>query len=326
MYITLAPLVLFWLYYAIRSGRLFFFTATNPGIDNGGFIGPSKSKLLEPIPQESKPVTLLIKAGTSADTISREIRKQNLHFPLIVKPEIGERGWLVRKVHSFEQLLEWKEKNPVDLLIQEFVDFPLELAVFIHTMPLSGESKVTSICEKRFLQIKGNGRETFRELIIAQDRAMLHYEGLRLRFGHRWDEVLAEGEVVILEEVGNHCRGTMFLNKNEENDDNIIKVMQALLSSLPGVYYGRFDLRVPSWTDFREGKNIRVMEFNATSAEPAHIYHPGYPIWRAFRDYERHWNIMYRIALENLSKGHQPDGLRKVISALREYYQYKRNN
>lgn len=326
MYITLGPLVLFWIYYAIRTGRLFFFTATNPGLSTGGFFGESKSEILKPIPADSKPKTILVKTETSIETLSHEITAAGISFPMIAKPEVGERGWLVQKVYSFEELNDWLLTNPVDMLIQEFVSFPLELSIFIHTMPQSGESKLTSICEKRFLQIKGNGRDTVGKLILSQDRAVLQYEKLVSRFGDRWNEIISDGEVLILEEVGNHCRGTMFLDKNEQIDDNIRKVMQALLSSLPGVYYGRFDLRVPSWNDLRQGKNIRVMEFNGTSAEPAHIYQPGYSIWQAFRDYQKHWGIMAQIARENLSRGHKADGFGKIISDLRRYLHYKRNN
>jgi hypothetical protein len=206
------------------------------------------------------------------------------------------------------------------------VDLPLEVSIMVYSMPDGSESAVTSICEKHFLQVKGDGRSSLGQLIMAQDRAVLQYEKLIARFGNRWNEVLPTGETLILEHVGNHCRGTMFLDRNDRIDKAVTNQMVSLLQTMPDVYYGRFDMRVGSWDSFRTGKDIRVLEFNGTSSDPAHIYQPGYSLWRAYRDIAFHWKVMYRIALQNRHGGHAPVTFKKIISALILYFRYKRTN
>jgi hypothetical protein len=154
----------------------------------------------------------------------------------------------------------------------------------------------------------------------------LHLEKLLKRFGDRWEEVLNKDEILILENIGNHCRGTTFLNQNEQIDEALTRMMVTLLKTMPGVYYGRFDMRVGSWSDLRQGQNIRVLEFNGTSSDPAHIYQPGYSIFRAYRDLAFHWKVMRKIALQNRALGHDPVRFKKIISALILYFRYKRTN
>jgi hypothetical protein len=196
----------------------------------------------------------------------------------------------------------------------------------VYATPDGKESAVTSICEKHFLQIRGDGASTIGQLIKSQDRAVLQYEKLRAGFGHRWNEIPAPGETLILEPIGNHCRGTMFLDRNDRIYEAITRQMVSLLRTMPGVYYGRFDMRVGSWESLRVGKDIRVLEFNGTSSDPAHIYQPGYSLWKAYHSIAYHWNIMYRIARQNKKGGHEPVTFKRIITALIIYFRYKRTN
>jgi hypothetical protein len=102
--------------------------------------------------------------------------------------------------------------------------------------------------------------------------------------------------------------------------------MLPLLRSMPEVYYGRFDMRVGSWDSLRSGQDIRILEFNGTSSDPAHIYQPGYSLISAYRDIAFHWHIMYRIAQQNKRRGFARAGLKSVLSALMLYFRYKRTN
>jgi hypothetical protein len=102
--------------------------------------------------------------------------------------------------------------------------------------------------------------------------------------------------------------------------------MIRILNTIPDVFYGRFDMRVGSWESLRQGKDIRVLEFNGASSDPAHIYQPGYSLLQAYKDIFYHWNIMYRIARENKKAGVKPVTFRKILSALIIYFRYKRAN
>lgn len=326
MYVFNLPVLGIWIWNAIRARDFFFFTLTNPGIETGGFFGESKSAILDNIPEGYKPKTLLIKAKRTDDIIDSLFHSAGLSFPVIAKPEVGERGWLISKIHSREELLTYLNNHPIDIILQTYVDFPLELSIMVYQTPDLKKSAVTSICEKHFLQITGDGLSSIGQLIIEQDRAVLQYEKLRVKFGLSWDDILANGETMILENVGNHCRGTMFLDRNGEIDEAIERQMIPLLRSIPEVYYGRFDMRVGSWESFRAGKDIRILEFNGTSSDPAHIYQPGYSLWKAYRDITFHWKVMREISKQNKRLGHHPVTFKKIITALILYFRYKRAN
>ena len=326
VYIFSLPMVGIWIWYAIRARDFFFFSLTNPGIPTGGFFGESKSAILAHIPADAKPAALLLRMPVTPAEAIEMIKRAGLRYPMIAKPEVGERGWNIERVNDNGQLADYLARHPIDTILQEYVDFPVELSIMAYSMPDGSDAGVTSVCEKHFLQVTGDGHRTLGDLILAQDRAVLQYEKLRRNFADRWPEILPAGETLILEHVGNHCRGTMFLNRNDRIDAPLTHVILRLLRSMPGVYYGRFDMRVSSWAALREGRDIRVLEFNGASAEPAHIYQPGYSLVRAYRDIARHWGIMFRIARQNRAVGHPPAGVRKMISALILYFRYKRDN
>ncbi len=326
LYIFNIPVVINWLWQSVKSRDLFFFTLTNPGIPTGGFFGESKSSILQHIPDEFKPVTVLWEAPVNEEEIEDLFMKSGLSFPIIVKPEIGERGWLISRINSMQQLKNHIKTHAIDLILQSFIDWPLELSIMVYKLPDGSKAQVTSICQKEFLHVKGNGTSTVEQLILSQDRAFLQYESLKLKLGDRLYDVLAPAEYVLLEPIGNHCLGTKFLNRSDEIDDSINSVMVRLLSTMPDVHYGRFDMKVKSWDELRNGTGIAVLEFNGASSDPAHIYDPGYSIVQAYRDIFQHWSIMAKIAAQNLKTGKKPIGFKKIISALVIYFRYKRAN
>ncbi|MEO6132934.1 MAG: hypothetical protein ABIQ02_13880 [Saprospiraceae bacterium] len=326
MYIFNIPVLFTWLWHAIRARDVFFFTLTNPGIETGGFFGESKSAILNNIPDEFKPITILLKASLEDDQIENLFKESGLAFPVIAKPEIGERGWLITRIHSMAELKTYLRKHPIDFIIQSYVDLPLEVSIMVFAMPDGSESKVTSICEKNFLTIWGDGTSTVEELILRSDRGQFQYESLSQRLGEKMKQVPPPGESILLEPIGNHCRGTMFLNRNDQINEEIRDHMVKLMSTMPDVFYGRFDMRVASWDSLRQGKDIRVLEFNGTSSDPAHIYQPGYSLFKAYKDIFYHWHVMYRIAMQNKKAGIKTVPFNKMVSALIIYFRYKRAN
>jgi hypothetical protein len=320
------PTIFIWLWNAIKARDLFFVTLTNPGITSGGFFGASKASILSPIPETYKPRSILIAADTPSDRIANMLQESGISFPVIAKPEVGERGWLIAKVHAEEELIAYLSTHAINFMIQEYIDLPLELGVFVYMMPDGSEATVSSICEKHFLQIEGDGQSSIGQLIIRQDRAVLQYEKLRKQFEDRWNDILHPGEVLILEPIGNHCRGTMFLDRNDQIDEAIKDRMVELLKTMSGVYYGRFDLRTSSWEALRKGKDIRIMEFNGTNSDVSHIFQPGYSLLAAYRDIAFHWDIMHQIAKKNRHLGHKSLSFKEIIPALVIYFRYKRTN
>lgn len=278
------------------------------------------------IPTGFKPATFLLKAKQNAHQIAEAFAGSGLQFPIIVKPEIGERGWLISRIDTLDQLQTYASTHQIDLLLQDYVTLPIELSIMVYSFPDGTKKGVTSICEKHFLQVVGDGNSALGQLIMDQDRAVLQFEKLWDRFGARWNEVIPAGEICILEHVGNHCRGTMFLNRNDQIDDDVVRVMEPLLRSMPDVFYGRFDLRTSSLEALKHGQDIQILEFNGTSSDPAHIYQPGYSLLQAYRDIGFHWGLMYRIAIQNRRRGHVSPGFSEIFRSLIIYFRYKRKN
>lgn len=297
------PVFIYHIYLSIRARSLFFFSASNPSIETGGLLGESKIDILNRISDEFKPKTLFVPALTHTDTVFAQVAEHGLTYPLIAKPNVGERGWRVEKIERWESLVNYIQDSPVDFLIQQYVDEPLELGVFYHRMPGEQQGVVSSIVQKEFLTIRGNGRNCVEELIMQNERAVLQLPALRRQYGAIFHDIPAAGEVIQLVPIGNHSRGTKFLNANHLISDQLARVFDRISQPIDGFYYGRYDLRCRSVADLYAGRHIQILELNGAGAEPAHIYQPGFSLWKAWRVLLGHWRVLYDISRENHRRG-----------------------
>src|SRR5882757_1349172 len=94
------PVFVYWLILALKERSIFFFSASNPGILSGGMMGESKSEVLELIPEGLKPKTFLVTLPANAESVVQQMTSNGLSFPVIFKPDLGERGWMVRKING----------------------------------------------------------------------------------------------------------------------------------------------------------------------------------------------------------------------------------
>ena len=314
------PVLPYWLYLALKSRSLTYFTAANPGIEAGGFFGESKIDILDKIPEQYKPRTLFIPAAEPFAEIKASLPGKGIGFPLIVKPNVGERGNQVEKINDAAALEQYFKENREDCIIQEFVDYEIELGVMYYRLPSEKTGKVSSVTMKKFLSVTGNGTDTIDELAGHSLRARFQLKSLRQRLGSQMQQIPAKGETRLLEPIGNHCRGTMFLNGNYLINSRLHEVFTEIALPVKGFYYGRFDMKVKSLDDLYEGKNIRVLELNGVSAEPAHIYDPTYTLFKAYRDLLWHWKIIYKICRENMKNGIRPVPVKELWQMTRQHF------
>ncbi len=295
MWATYWPVVPYYLYLAARARSFFFFTAANPNIETGGLMGESKIKVLDLVDDIYKPKSLFIKANTSAEAVIALIKKEELNYPIIIKPDVGERGLLVQKITEERELVTALKENQIDFIIQPFITLKEELAVMYYRYPNEERGKVISVTLKKFLSVTGDGVSTMKELIWQNSRAILQWKPLQKKYGDRMTEILPKGKTLELVSIGNHAKGTMFLNGNHLIDERMELVFDDMVKNMEGVYFGRFDLKCSSIEDLKNGKNIQVMEFNGVGAEPAHIYDPNYPLWDTYKDLLNQWTIMFKV-------------------------------
>jgi hypothetical protein len=293
LYILILPYLL-WL--SIRAKSFRYFLQINPGFDRGGFQHYSKKAVLDLIPEMYKPQTFLVGA---TDDFFNMIEKTALPFPIIAKPDMGERGKGVVKLNSLEEARYFSKSIDCKYIIQNFIDYPIEIGVFYSRLPSEQKGKVSSVTLKEFLHIIGDGKSTVKSLIEQNDRALFQYEKLQIRYAEIWNTIIPENERMELEPIGNHNKGTRFINANYLINPDLEAVIEKISRQIPGFQYGRYDLRVSSLADLYEGKNILIMELNGTNSEPTHIYDGSVGLFRALRDLAWHWRKMAQICREN---------------------------
>ncbi|MEO0899213.1 MAG: hypothetical protein AAFY71_22570 [Bacteroidota bacterium] len=327
------PVVGMWLYFAIKARHLFFFSAANPAIETGGVLGESKIDILNQIPAAYKPLTLFHQAGTSYPEWMDSIEKAGLSFPLITKPNVGERGLGVEKIKNHEAFMDYLKYANYDLIVQEYVDYPEEYSVLHYRFPQKDKGEITSLCRKIYLTVKGDGEHTIRQLIERYPRAMFQLEALESRWGKQLDRVPHIGEKVLLNPIGNHSRGTTFLDANAKITEALTHTFDEINKQLTGIHLCRYDLKCQSLHDLENGQNFKILEINGVAGEPAHVYDPEYSVRQAYKDLFYHWKMVYQVA-RNL---HQEEGvpymkLGEAWSSLKKHLKYvktfpkKRNN
>lgn len=288
---------------SIKAGSFFFFSASNPSIELGGMLGESKSGILDNIPEQFRAKFILIKSGMHYHEAISNYQKSGFEFPVIAKPDVGERGQGVRKIESIDALVAYHLQTKATYLIQEFVDFPIELGVFYYRYPNAANGTISSVVMKNFLTVTGDGSSTLQELIEAYPRARLVQNYVFKAFENELNTIPKTNQEILLEGIGNHCRGTTFLNANALINEQFISVFDAISKQIVSFYYGRYDLRCNSIEDLYEGKNIKIVELNGCGAEPAHIYQPGFSFWEGQKVLLQHHKIMFDISMQNHKKG-----------------------
>lgn len=301
--IVYIPVFIYWIWLIIKARSAFFFSASNPSIENGGMLGESKIKILDLIPGHWKPITIYFEPAVEKETLLEKLTAHHIGYPFILKPDIGERGSFVAKIDNDNELADYLSTINVPFLAQEYIDFPLEMGLFYYRYPSAKTGKVSSIVIKQLLTVIGDGKHKIKELILRNPRAKLQYKALEKFLGDDFNKVLPRGEEQLLMPIGNHCRGTAFLNGNHLINEKLNKVFDAICGTIDGFYFGRIDIRCLSTEGLYEGKDIKIMELNGAGSEPGHIYHPGTSIWTAYKAIFFHLNVLLEISTENHKLG-----------------------
>lgn len=284
-------------------------------------MGESKYDVLNLIPDSLKPKTILIKVPSTVTDVTNKLKEHGLTLPLIFKPDLGERGWMVRKIQDENDIENYLKEIRIDFIIQELVNLPLEFGVYYIRFPSEQNGFVNSITGKEFLSVTGDGEKTLKELILEKDRAKIQWETLKVKYEKILSEIIPANKKIELVSIGNHCLGTTFLNFNHLITDKLTAAFNEISKQINGFYFGRFDLRCASLEDL-EGGNIKILELNGCGAEPAHIYHPGSSLFKAMGVLITHWRNLYRVSKENNERGVPYLSLKEG----REIYKRVKNN
>lgn len=309
-----APVVLYVLWLAIRHRSLTAFTAVNPAIPAGGFKGESKDEIYNRLRDSDAAAdfvlahTLLRGALSLPEKLrraSRFVAENGLQFPLVLKPDVGERGKGVMIVRSYESLEAGLSGVDSDLILQEFASGN-EVSIFYYRYPDEIRGHIFSITEKQFPSLAGDGRSDLEELILRDPRAVCLAEKYFEQNRDALADVHATGKEIQIIEIGTHSRGAIFLDGGWLKTDALEKKIDKICRGFDGFYYGRFDIRTSSFEDLKRGLNFKVIELNGVTSESTNIYDPQYSLFDAYRLLFRQWRIAFEIGAANRELGVKP--------------------
>jgi hypothetical protein len=319
-WILYIPVFVYYLWLSLKARSFTFFTAANPGIYLGGFVGESKTDILLKVAESYLPQSLYFDEMDRPEKVLEVLAHSGIQYPLIIKPDVGERGNGVEKIGNEAALLTYLNQFKGDFIIQEFVDSEIELGILYYRTPNGKQSGITSIVGKEFLSVTGDGFSALHHLINQSNRAQLRKTYLLEKFEAQLNDTLPDGKVLLLEPIGNHCRGTKFVNRNDLITPELIRVFDAIAQNMSGFYIGRYDLKVTSLQDLNSGKNIKIMELNGVTSEPAHIYDPSTTLWQAYQALFLHYSLVYKIARQNNQNGIKYISFATVLKQLKRFY------
>ncbi len=293
------------MFLALKARAVFFFTAANPLIENGGFLMESKKLIYDTLPEGTYPITLKFTQKDSHADILNQFKKLNLAYPIIAKPDIGMRGLATQKIESEKELINYVSKVNFDFLLQEYIDFPEEAGIFYVRMPDESSGKITGIVMKEFVIVEGDGHSTIRQLIQSNPRFSLQMKALEQEYNGHLDSVLANGEKLNLVPYGNHARGSKFIDATQMVNEKLSATIHNICTQVPEFYYGRLDIRFKSFADLENGKNFSIIELNGAGSDPTHIYDPKHSIFFAWKEIIRHLNLLFRVSKVNMKSGNK---------------------
>lgn len=306
-----------WALLALRARYTTYFTTANPIMNNSGALNTSKYAYLSRLPKSWIPKTILIKSTINLNDLKVELSSRGLRFPLVIKPDRGERGKGVKIVSSFQEIKDYCAKSSYsDLLLQSYCDLPNEAAFLFYRLPHKSKGEISSITIKSFCSVIGDGVSTWGKLIQQNSRVSHRISALKKEHGTCWDSLSVAGEKKMVEPIGSHNLGTTFLNGNDNYSAELMQQVTHWANQLPGFYYGRFDVKYADWNDLIQGRNFMLMEVNGVNAEPTHIYDPDYTLRKAYRDIFFQMKIIYQISRVNKLLGIKPKRLIPFLTEL----------
>jgi hypothetical protein len=301
--IVYIPIYFLWVFYAIKSRSLFFFNASNPSIQNGGFMNESKMKIYDLIPQKYYPKTQLISSNSQFHEALNIQQTESILMPFIAKPDIGLRGSGVKKINSIQDFESYHQKADFNYLIQNLIPYPNEIGVFYVRFPNQQKGKITGIVAKEFLIVEGDGTSTIQQLVLKNPRYAFQLEALKKDISIDLNEIIAVNEKRNLVPFGNHARGAKFMDASDLISSKLNDVIDKMCQEIPEFYFGRLDIMYESIADLENGNHFLIVEINGAGSEPTHIYDPKHSLFFAWKELARHITYMYKISRQNHKKG-----------------------
>ena len=168
-----APVVPWILWLAAKHKGIGTIGAANPGLEDGGFVGESKFAILASLPPRWTLPSALVPPGepiARIRTFEASMREGQWMYPVILKPDVGQKGVGVRRIASRDEARAYLVSEPRAVVAQAYHPGPFEAGVFYYRRPDEARGRIFSITDKRFPTVVGDGESTVEDcsgLILA---------------------------------------------------------------------------------------------------------------------------------------------------------------
>jgi hypothetical protein len=315
VYLLLYPI---WIFLCLRARSFFFFAASNPSIQNGGFLNESKEDIYAIMPDDLHPKTVFFKIPVNPEHVLNALKRADLRFPLIGKPDSGGRGRGVKTLVDDDAVREYAKTAIMDFHIQEYVAYKNEVGIFYYRYPGEARGRISGIVRKHFLSVTGDGRHSIRALLEMDRRGIMYVDAMKRIHGDSLEQVLPAGETRVVSPYGNHARGSLFLDETHLADAQLNESIDKICRRVKDFYYGRLDIRFNSWEELRRGEALSIIEVNGAGSEPTHMYDPRHSLFFAWKEIVRHWIILWRISRMNHRLGYRYLSFKEGVAMFRE--------
>jgi len=322
---ALYPLVytyLIWL--MIKHRSVTAFSAVNPFMPAGGLVYESKSDILTHLRSHGCPVADFdvidrrLSVGDRVQAVVRFMEKEGLGFPIVLKPDVGQRGQGVVIAKSIDAVRVFFESENEDVIAQRFVGGS-EYGLFYYRYPDQENGCLLSITDKRFTSVVGDGESSLEKLILEDSRAVCLAEYFLEEYSEELDTVLERGKEKQLAELGTHCRGALFLDGEDLITDALNGCVDSFSRGVKGFNFGRFDVRAPSADALAAGQGIQIIELNGLTSESTNMYDPKHGLLFAYKTLFNQWKIAFEIGVENRKRGESGAKLRELLRLIFDY-------
>ena len=320
LYLALFP-YLAYLALKHRSGTVF--AAANPALPCGGLA--LEPKLISLNALESSASVANFTPVENPEDVFDFLESESFDYPVVIKPDIGERGRgvaIAKSPEDVETYFSVLTENDI-ALAQEFVGGP-EFGVFYYRYPEKETGRIFAVTQKEMLTVKGDGKETLEELILRHPRAICMAPVFLKRFEDELENVIPKGKIFSLTSLGTHSRGALFLDGAELITPELETEIDRISQHFEGFHFGRFDLKAPSVDDFKKGKKIRIIELNGVTSEATGMYDPKHSFFAALATLQKQWKICFDIGAQNRERGSPVPTVKDIFQNIREYRKMNR--
>jgi hypothetical protein len=321
-WLNLIPMIVQWLWLSLRYGSLTLPSAANPEIAAGGLVGEGKSeyfRIMGPLARAHTSQFALFRnrrCPSSVQDAERTMRQAGLHYPLILKPDIGWCGFGVRIVRDRSELRAYLDAYPSeqDIILQRFVTYEGEAGIYYVRRPGEPRGRITGILLRYFPRVVGDGYSTIAELVARHPRARRLGRDRRSEACCDTARVPLAGEFVRLTVTGSTRVGGLYRDASDLVTPELENAIDGIAADMKNLHVARFDVRFESLGAMRAGKSFEIIEVNGAGSESVHAWDPRYTLSQAYRIVFEKQRMLFAVGAAMRKRGHGPSGIIALAS------------